>query len=98
MSDSEGDWELNGHDAPDSAGNIHKSNTEDTGTPSFPVKDGDDLVDLSSHGESAAVQPIQPISEQTGEAVDPQKSPGKPRRPRASKTIQSNTAGIPTFF
>ncbi|XP_038127382.1 bromodomain adjacent to zinc finger domain protein 2A isoform X1 [Cyprinodon tularosa] len=92
LQDSEGDWELNGHDAPDSAGNIHKSNTEDTETPSLPVKDGDDLVDLSSHGESAAVQPIQPISEQTGEAVDPQKSPGKPRRPRASKTIQSNTA------
>lgn len=94
VSDSEGDWEPSGHDAPDSAGHV-KSSADDATTPSFTVRE-DNFVAFSTPAESIAVHPLLPVTGPTGEAAgDLLKTTSKRRRPRTPKTLLVTTAGIP---
>lgn len=95
VSDSEGDWEPSGKDAPDSAGHPPhlKSNGNDATTPCFTAKE-DNFVAFSTLVEGAAVDPLQPVTEQTGEDAGDMKPTGKQRRRRAPKAIPIKAEGI----
>uniref|UniRef100_A0A3Q2TIN0 Bromodomain adjacent to zinc finger domain, 2A n=1 Tax=Fundulus heteroclitus TaxID=8078 RepID=A0A3Q2TIN0_FUNHE len=87
LQDSEGDWEPRGHDAPDSSGHAHriKSNANDPTTPGVAARE-DGFLSSDTPVGGAALQPIQPESEQAGAApADPVRTTGKPRRARAAR-------------
>lgn len=88
LQDSEGDGEPSEHDAPDCAGHTPhlKSNANDTPTPCLTARE-DNLVAFSTPLEGAAVDPLQPVTEQTGEAAGDLKPTGKQRRHRTPKAV-----------
>ncbi|XP_032377632.1 bromodomain adjacent to zinc finger domain protein 2A [Etheostoma spectabile] len=89
----EAEWGPRGHDTPDSAGRISiKTTVNETLTPpSFKMRD-ENFIAFSTPAEGPAVHPLQPVTEPIVTAAGgPQKTPGKPRKPRDPKTIWIKT-------
>ncbi|XP_074499875.1 bromodomain adjacent to zinc finger domain protein 2A isoform X2 [Sebastes fasciatus] len=87
------EWELRGHDTPDSAGRISiKTTVNETMTPpSFKMRD-ENFIAFSTPAESPAVHPLQPVTDPIVSAAGgPLKTPGKPRKPRTPKAIWIKT-------
>ncbi|XP_075955886.1 bromodomain adjacent to zinc finger domain protein 2A isoform X1 [Anarhichas minor] len=85
----EAEWGPRGHDTSDSAGRISiKTTASETMTPpSFEMRD-ENFIAFSTPAESLAVHPLQPVTVPVLSAAGgPQKTPGKPRKPRAPKTL-----------
>lgn len=88
----EAEWESRGQDTPDSAGRISiKATVNETMTPpSFKMRD-ENFIAFSTPAEGPAVHPLQPVTDLIVSATGEQKSPVKPRKPRAPKAIWIKT-------
>ncbi|KAK5863854.1 hypothetical protein PBY51_000851 [Eleginops maclovinus] len=87
------EWGPGGHDTPDSAGRISiKTTVDETMTPpSFEMRD-ENFIAFSTPAESPAVHPLQPVPDpNVSTAGGHVKTPGKQRKPRASKAISIKT-------